>query len=144
MGTRSSPIHFSPTPVSPPLIRLLRQALPPPLRNVALSEPLARLDQLDDVDDLLAGHDREGHGGENPRDSAVHLVGAGHLHGAGGPRAGEEERRLGRGGRPGRQAGRRLRVLQQRRREERRRERQQVQRDEEELVQRAEGEEDFL
>ena len=55
--------------------------LPPPgqaqlssLLSVALGEPLARLHELDDVDELFSGHDGEGYGSENPWDGRVHFV----------------------------------------------------------------------
>ena len=44
------------------------------LLAVALGEPLARLHELDDVDELFSGHDGEGDGSENPWDGRVHFV----------------------------------------------------------------------
>lgn len=65
------------------LALLPRQALFLPHCNVPFSQPLAGLNQLDDVHDLLVGHDWEADTGEDPRHSAVHLVGAGKLEGCG-------------------------------------------------------------
>lgn len=68
--------------------------------TIALSEPLAGLDDLDNVDPLLEQHDGQGDKGEGPRNGTIHLVCSSHLHGTGGPGAGEEGRRLrGRDGR---------------------------------------------
>jgi len=50
------------------------QAQLSPLLSVALGEPLARLHELDDVDELFSGHDGEGDGSENPWDGRVHFV----------------------------------------------------------------------
>jgi hypothetical protein len=47
---------------------------PPPLFAIALGEPLARFDELDDVDPLLAEHDGEGDDGEDPGDGRVHFI----------------------------------------------------------------------
>lgn len=55
---------------------LARQALGPAGADVALGQPAAGLDELDDVDDLLEGHDGEADAGEDPGPEAVHLVGA--------------------------------------------------------------------
>jgi hypothetical protein len=64
------------------LLRLLvfvpRETLPPPLSTVTLSEPLASLNELNDVDPLLAKHDGEGDHSEDPWDRRRHLVGTIH------------------------------------------------------------------
>lgn len=58
------------------LLSLLgRETLLLALGNVALSEPLAGLCNLDNVDVLLEGHDGEGYDGQDPGDSTIHLVG---------------------------------------------------------------------
>jgi len=51
---------------------------------VALSQPLARFNQLDDVDKLLEQHYGSTDHAENPRHHAVHLVGASVFHSSGG------------------------------------------------------------
>ena len=53
---------------------LLVELLGLALGYVALCDPLGCFDHLDHVDDLLAEHDWEGDGGEDPWDGAVHLV----------------------------------------------------------------------
>ena len=50
---------------------------------VTLSQPPARLDQLNDVDNLLERHNREADRAENPRHGAIHLVGASVFHSGG-------------------------------------------------------------
>lgn len=57
-------------------LRLPRQTVRLPHRNVALGQPPARLDDLDDVDELLEEHDGETDASNDPRPEAVHLVGA--------------------------------------------------------------------
>lgn len=69
---------------------LPREPLGPPGLHVALGEPAASLDELDDVDALLDGHDGEADARGDPRPEAVHLVGAGQLEGACAVRVGEE------------------------------------------------------
>jgi len=56
-------------------------SLQPPGLDISLSQPLARLNQLNDIDDLLASHDGETDDSEDPWDGRVHLVGTGQLHG---------------------------------------------------------------
>jgi len=79
---------------------LVKASLLPHL-PITLSQPLAGLDQLDDVDDLLKSHDREADRAEDPRHGAIHLVGAGVFHCGGGEGRGEERRGFGHGGRAG-------------------------------------------
>ena len=62
---------------------LPRQAGSPPSLHVTLGEPPAGLDELDDVQDLLDGHDGETNARDDPRPERVHLVGAGHFEGSG-------------------------------------------------------------
>lgn len=110
----------------------------PPILQIALGEPPARLDELDHVDDLLGEHDGEAGDGEDPGDGAVDLVGARHLHRSGGPWRGEDLR-----GRRLRRAARLVAArfrLEQRGGEERRAEGEEVEGDEEEFVQGAKGE----
>lgn len=49
--------------------------------DVTLGQPLACLDQLHHVDELLGGHDGEADDSQNPGPEAVHLVDAGHFEG---------------------------------------------------------------
>ena len=60
--------------------------------DIALGQPARRLDQLHDVDELLGGHDRTRHAGNDPRPEAVHLVGARQLERAGAIGTREEAR----------------------------------------------------
>jgi len=76
---------------------LLALALSPPRQTrlatalaIILRKPLAGVDELHDVDDLLAEHDGEADAGDDPRDGGVELVGAGELERAGGVGVGEE------------------------------------------------------
>lgn len=68
----------------------LRQAGGLPSLHVTLGEPPAGLDKLDDVQDLLDGHDGETNTRDDPRPERVHLVGAGQLEGGGAVRVREE------------------------------------------------------
>lgn len=72
------------------LRHLPRQPLRLTHSNIAFGQPLARLHDLDDVDELLEEHDGEADAGQNPRPEAVHLVSAGQLEGGGAVGAGEE------------------------------------------------------
>lgn len=116
-----------------------REACGPPCLDVALGQPLARLDQLDDVDDLLAGHDGEADAGQDPGPEGIHLVGAGHLERGGTVRVRKdlaEDRRVDL--RAGTQAGIRRNRLEQRGLQDGRREGQQVEGNKEQLVEGAE------
>ena len=121
-------------------VHFLRQAQFIPIPTIPLGQPLAGLDQLDDIDPLLEQHDGSAGDGEHPWDSGAHFVGSGHFHGRGAERAGEEERGRGlkRGGR-GRIAG-----PFQRRGDLRRAEAKEIEGDEEEFVERAGDEENRL
>lgn len=112
-----------------------------PLCDIALSQPLARLDELLDVDQLLAEHDGEADGREDPRNRAVELVGAGHLHCVGAPRGCPEDGGAGRGAGG---AGIFTFALEEIGGEFRGGEGEEVERDEEEFVEGAEEEENFL
>lgn len=61
-----------------------------PRGNVAFRKPPASLHKLHDIDHLLAKHDREAETRKDPRDRAVHFVGAGQLHCSCGPGVREE------------------------------------------------------
>lgn len=79
--------------------------------EVSLSQPLAGIHHLDDVDKLLERHDGEGNASDDPWPGALELVGTRHLEGTGAPRAGEEAGWLGMGwvaGLSGRAIGDRL------------------------------------
>lgn len=88
--THTQPLHHIPSPSNtPPFIPRVLRRLPlarqphrPPRLQVPLGEPLARLDQLHDVDDLLERHDGEADAREDPGPEAVHLVDASELEGA--------------------------------------------------------------
>lgn len=69
---------------------LLGQALGLPHSNVSLSQPLARFDDLDHVDELLEEHDGEADTSDDPRPEAVHLVGTRQLERRGAVGAGED------------------------------------------------------
>lgn len=112
--------------------------------EVALGEPAAGLDKLDDVDGLLDGHDWEADASDDPGHERVHLVGAGHLEGGGAVGVGEE---LADDGRVGLGAGLDLGAgggLEQLGREVRGGEGEEVEADEEELVEGAADEEERL
>lgn len=70
-----------------------------PGRDITFTEPLAGLDELDDIDDLLPRHDGGTDTGDDPGHGAVHLVGAGHLQRTCAPRVGEQGARFGMRGR---------------------------------------------
>ena len=122
------------------LLRRLRQPQLPPHIAIPLRQPPARLDQLHDIDDLLARHDGERHARDDPRPERVHLVRARELERARRPGVREEgggdRRVVGQDGaaRGGEEGGG----------EERRREGEEVERDEADFVEGAEEEEDGL
>lgn len=58
--------------------------------NITFSKPLARLDNLYDIDKLFEEHDREADARDDPRPEAVHLVGACELERGRAVRVGEE------------------------------------------------------
>lgn len=66
------------------------QTLQFPLLDVNLSQPLTRLDELNDVDDLLRRHDGEADTGDDPRNGGIHLVGSCKLESRGAVRVGED------------------------------------------------------
>lgn len=72
------------------LCRFPRQPLRLTHSDVALSQPLARLDDLNNIDELLEEHDGEAAAGQHPRPEAVHLVSAGQLKGGSAVGAGKE------------------------------------------------------
>lgn len=49
--------------------------------DISLCQPLAGVDKLNDIYDLLGGHDGEADTSDNPRPSGVHLVRTGRLKG---------------------------------------------------------------
>lgn len=105
--------------------------------EITLGKPLAGVHQLDDIDELLKGHDGEGDAGDDPRPGALKLVCTCHLEGTGTPGAGKEARWL-RVGRVSGLGGGWLGIgngLQKRRRQGGRREREEVEADKEGLVQ---------
>jgi hypothetical protein len=69
--------------LSLPRLRLAREPGCASCLAVALGQPLAGVDQLEDVEDLLKGHDWEAHAGDNPRYGRVHLVRARQLQSSG-------------------------------------------------------------
>ena len=68
----------------------LRRPLLPPFGNITFGKPLARLDQLHDVDHLLPEHYREAEACEDPWYSTVEFVRSCHLHCTCRPRIREE------------------------------------------------------
>lgn len=85
-----SDIHAS-KPIDPPrhltqlvacsILLLPWQALLPPCLDIPLSKPVARLDQLHHIQNLLRRHHRGRDGRKYPRQGRVHLVRSGQLHG---------------------------------------------------------------
>jgi len=151
------PFHFL-FVVTANLLRLLGKTGFCAIGEIALSEPLTGLDDLDDVNPLFEEHDGGGDDYEDPRKGAIHLVCSvgskvsncpkvrmknsrkeslpSHLHGTSGPRAGKDSRGLGRCSRRTRlQRGTLSSRLQQTRAQVGAREGQQIQGDEEQLVQ---------
>lgn len=126
-----------------PLLAVLRL---PSTGKVTLRQPPTGVDQLDDVNKLLEGHDGSRDTGDHPWPEAVELVRSGQFQSTGTPGAGEEAARSGvsrisrlyRGG-----LGIRRR-LQKRGGKSRRGEREQVETNEEELVKGAADEKDRL
>ena len=60
----------------PSLLLRMRAATHRSLQDITLSDPLAGLHELNNVDELLGRHDGEGGDGEDPRNGAVHFVGS--------------------------------------------------------------------
>lgn len=50
--------------------------------DIDLGKPPARLDELNNIDELLGKHDGGANGGKDPRDGRVELVSARHFEGA--------------------------------------------------------------
>ena len=73
---------------------LRREPCLPPRSHIALAQPFTRLDQLNDVDHLLAEHDREADTRNNPRYRTVHLIGTRHFQRRCTPRIGKQRRSL--------------------------------------------------
>lgn len=61
-----------------------------PIGNVTLDHPVAGIDQLDNVDDLLKRHDGKRDTRNHPRPEAINLVRPSHLESTGAPWAGEQ------------------------------------------------------
>lgn len=66
-----------------PLRPFLRQSELSSGFDITLSQPLARFDELDNVENLLECHDGRRDTCQNPRPEAIHFVGAGHFHSIG-------------------------------------------------------------
>jgi hypothetical protein len=76
-------VSLSSKMVKPQGLPLLVKASLLPHLSVTLSQPPARLDQLDDVDELLESHDRGADRAEDPGHGAAHFVGASVFHSGG-------------------------------------------------------------
>lgn len=51
--------------------------------DIDLGQSLARVDELDDVDELLDEHEREADASNDPGDGGIHLVGSGQFESGG-------------------------------------------------------------
>jgi hypothetical protein len=148
-ASRTTRVHVE--ALSRPSLRLslrlgpTRETFRSPKFQVSLGQPSARLDQLDNVDDLLEGHDGEADTSNHPRPKAIHLIGSRQLERTRAVRIREdlsEERLVDLGSLVhGRGIGH---LLQQARGQQRAGERKKVQRDEEGLVQRTAHEQNSL
>jgi len=67
-----------------------RDASPPSSGNISLTQPFARLYELNDIDYLLACHDWKADAGQDPGHGTIHLVRSCHLKSACRPGVGEE------------------------------------------------------
>lgn len=72
------------------LLRLGGQDRIPPQFNIALGQPFARLDELDNVQNILDKHDGSTDARQDPRPGRIHLVGSGHLQRRGTVGVGEQ------------------------------------------------------